>query len=75
LAASAGATIGAASRLCSVRDIEGVHSAMSAGLSVIHALSAVDLINQHGVALRSARRPSRGLWVFLDLAGMSIALA
>jgi hypothetical protein len=79
---TAGATIGAASarlygsarRMRYVRDIEGVYSAMAAGVSVINGPSAADLANAHGVVLH-LRGSQTGIMFSIDLAGMSITLA
>ena len=79
---TAGATIGAASahlhgsasHLRQVRDIEGIYSAVAAGVSVINGPSAADLSNPHGVILH-LRGAQTGVMFSIDLAGMSIALA
>jgi hypothetical protein len=78
---TAGATIGAASarlygsasHMRYVRDIEGIYSAMAAGVSVINGPSAADLANEHGVVLHLRGRQT-GIMFSIDLAGMSIAL-
>jgi lipid-binding SYLF domain-containing protein len=78
---SAGATIGVAgtdlvgtaSRLRSPDDIEGVYSAVGAGLSVAGGRSAAQLSNARGVILRLRGRQV-GFMFSLDLAGMSISL-
>jgi lipid-binding SYLF domain-containing protein len=78
---SAGATIGAsgtefigtASRLHDVRDIEGVYSAVGAGLSVAGGRSAAQLSNARGVLLRLRGRQV-GFMFSIDLSGMQISL-
>jgi lipid-binding SYLF domain-containing protein len=78
---SAGATIGVsgtdlvgtASRLHSPADIEGIYSAVGAGLSVAGGRSAAQLSNARGVILRLRGRQV-GFMFSLDLAGMSISL-
>jgi hypothetical protein len=78
---SAGATIGAsgtdlvgtASNMHSPGDIEGVYSAIGAGLSVAGGRSAAQLSNARGVVLRLRGRQI-GFMFSLDLAGMSISL-
>jgi hypothetical protein len=79
---SAGATIGAsgtdlvgtASRLHDPKDIEGVYSAVGAGLSIAGGRRAAELSNARGVILRLRGRQV-GFMFSLDLAGMSISLA
>jgi hypothetical protein len=78
---SAGATIGAsgtdlvgtASNMHVPGDIEGVYSAIGAGLSVAGGRSAAQLSNARGVVLRLRGRQI-GFMFSLDLAGMSISL-
>ena len=78
---SAGATIGAsgtdlvgtASHLHQPADIEGIYSAVGAGLSVAGGRSAAQLTNARGVVLRLHGR-QMGLMFSIDLSGMSIAL-
>jgi hypothetical protein len=78
---SAGATIGAsgtdlvgtASNMHTPGDIEGVYSAIGAGLSVAGGRSAAQLSNARGVVLRLRGRQI-GFMFSLDLAGMSISL-
>jgi hypothetical protein len=78
---SAGATIGAsgtdlvgtASNMHAPGDIEGVYSAVGAGLSVAGGRSAAQLSNARGVVLRLRGRQV-GFMFSLDLAGMSISL-
>jgi lipid-binding SYLF domain-containing protein len=78
---SAGATIGAsgtdlvgtASRLHHPSDIEGVYSAIGAGMSVAGGRSAAQLTNARGVILRLRGRQV-GFMFSLDLSGMKIAL-
>jgi lipid-binding SYLF domain-containing protein len=79
---SAGATIGAsgtdlvgtASHMNAVGDIEGIYSAIGAGLSVAGGRSAAQLSNARGVVLRLRGRQV-GFMFSLDLAGMSISLS
>jgi len=78
---SAGATIGAsgtdlvgtASHLHAPGDIEGIYSAIGAGLSVAGGRSAAQLSNAHGVVLRLRGRQI-GFMFSIDLSGMSISL-
>ena len=78
---SAGATIGAsgtdlvgtASHMNAPGDIEGIYSAIGAGLSVAGGRSAAQLSNARGVVLRLRGRQV-GFMFSLDLAGMSISL-
>ena len=78
---SAGATIGAsgadlvgtASHLHSPADIEGIYSAIGAGLSIAGGRSAAQLSNARGVILRLRGRQV-GFMFSLDLSGMSISL-
>jgi lipid-binding SYLF domain-containing protein len=78
---SAGATIGAsgtelvgtASHLQSPGDIEGIYSAIGAGLSVAGGRSAAQLSNARGVVLRLRGRQV-GFMFSLDLSGMQISL-
>lgn len=78
---SAGATIGAsgtdlvgtASHLHSPGDIEGIYSAVGAGLSVAGGRSAAQLSNAHGVVLRLRGRQV-GFMFSIDLSGMAISL-
>jgi lipid-binding SYLF domain-containing protein len=78
---SAGATIGAsgtdlvgtASHLHSPADIEGIYSAIGAGLSVAGGRSAAQLSNARGVILRLRGRQI-GFMFSLDLSGMQISL-
>ncbi len=79
---SAGATIGAsgtdlvgtAYHLRQPADIEGIYSAVGAGLSVAGGRSVAQLTNSRGVVLRLHGR-QMGLMFSIDLSGMSIALA
>ncbi len=79
---SAGATIGAsgtdlvgtAYHLHSPTDIEGIYSAVGAGLSVAGGRSAAQLSNAKGVVLRLRGRQI-GFMFSLDLSGMQISLA
>jgi len=78
---SAGATIGAsgtdlvgtASHLHSPADIEGIYSAVGAGLSVAGGRSVAQLSNARGVILRLRGRQV-GFMFSIDLSGMSISL-
>jgi hypothetical protein len=78
---SAGATIGAsgtdlvgtAYHLHAPGDIEGVYSAIGAGLSVAGGRSAAQLSNARGVVLRLRGRQV-GFMFSIDLSGMSISL-
>ena len=78
---SAGATIGAsgadligtASNMHQPRDIEGVYSAIGAGLAIAGGRSAAQLSNARGVVLRLRGRQV-GFMFSLDLSGMSISL-
>ena len=78
---SAGATIGAsgsdlvgsASHLHTPADINGVYSAVGAGLSVAGGRSAAQLSNANGVVLRLHGRQV-GFMFSLDLSGMVISL-
>ena len=78
---SAGATIGAsgtelvgtAYHLHSPADIEGIYSAIGAGLSVAGGRSAAQLSNAKGVVLRLRGRQI-GFMFSLDLSGMQISL-
>jgi len=79
---SAGATIGAsgtdlvgtAYHMHSPTDIEGIYSAIGAGLSVAGGRSAAQLSNAKGVVLRLRGRQI-GFMFSLDLSGMQISLA
>jgi hypothetical protein len=78
---SAGATIGAsgadlvgtASHLHAPTDINGVYSAVGAGLAVAGGRSAAQLSNANGVVLRLRGRQV-GFMFSLDLSGMVISL-
>ena len=78
---SAGATIGAsgtdlvgtAYHIHAPGDIEGVYSAIGAGLSVAGGRSAAQLSNARGVVLRLRGRQI-GFMFSIDLSGMSISL-
>ncbi len=78
---SAGATIGAsgtdlvgtAYHINSPADIEGIYSAVGAGLSVAGGRSAAQLSNAKGVVLRLRGRQV-GFMVSIDLSGMQISL-
>ena len=79
---SAGATIGASGdrprrdrlHLHQPADIEGIYSAVGAGLSVAGGRSAAQLTNARGVVFRLHGR-QMGLMFSIDLSGMSINLA
>jgi len=79
---SAGATIGAsgadlvgaAYHLHQPGDIEGIYSAVGAGMAVAGGRSAAQLSNARGVVLRLRGRQV-GFMFSLDLSGMTIALA
>jgi lipid-binding SYLF domain-containing protein len=79
---SAGATIGAsgadlvgtAYHLHSPADIEGIYSAIGAGLAIAGGRTAARLSNARGVVLRLRGRQV-GFMFSLDLSGMSISLA
>ena len=79
---SAGATIGAsgtdlvgtAYHLHQPADIEGIYSAVGAGLSVAGGRSVAQLSNARGVVLKLHGR-QMGLMFSIDLSGMSISLA
>jgi lipid-binding SYLF domain-containing protein len=78
---SAGATIGAsgtdlvgtAYHLHTAGDIEGIYSAVGAGLSVAGGRSAAQLSNARGVVLRLRGR-QMGLMFSIDLSGLQITL-
>jgi hypothetical protein len=78
---SAGATIGAsgtdlvgtASHLRSPGDIQGIYSAIGAGLAVAGGRTAAQLSNANGVVLRLRGRQI-GFMFSLDLSGMSISI-
>ena len=79
---SAGATIGVsgadlvgtASHMHSPRDIEGVYSAIGAGLSIVGGRQAAQMSNTRGVLLRLRGRQV-GFMFSLDLSGMAISIA
>jgi hypothetical protein len=79
---SAGATIGAsgtdlvgtAQNLRQPADIQGIYSAVGAGLAIAGGRSAAQLSNANGVVLRLRGRQI-GLMFSIDLSGMSISLA
>ncbi len=78
---SAGATIGAsgadlfgtATHLHSPADIEGIYSAIGAGLAIAGGRTAAQLSNGRGVVLRLRGRQV-GFMFSLDLSGMQISL-
>ena len=78
---SAGATIGAsgadlvgtASNLHQPADIQGIYSAIGAGLAIAGGRSAAQLSNARGVVLRLRGRQV-GFMFSIDLSGMSISL-
>ena len=71
---SAADLIGTASHLHSPADINGIYSAIGAGLSVAGGRTAAQLVNANGVVLRLRGRQV-GFSFSIDLAGMSISLA
>ena len=79
---SAGATIGAsgtdlvgtAYHLRQPADINGIYSAVGAGLAIAGGRSAAQLSNANGVVLKLHGRQI-GLMFSIDLSGMSISLA
>ena len=79
---SAGATIGAsgtdlvgtAYHLRQPADIQGIYSAVGAGLAIAGGRSAAQLSNANGVVLKLRGRQI-GLMFSIDLSGMSISLA
>ena len=78
---SAGATIGAsgadlvgtASHLQNIRDIEGIYSAVGAGVAIAGGRSAITMTNSRGVTLRLHGRQI-GFMISFDLNGMSLSL-
>jgi hypothetical protein len=71
---SAADLVGTASRLHSPADINGIYSAIGAGLSVAGGRTAAQLVNANGVVLRLRGRQV-GFSFSIDLAGMSISIA
>ena len=71
---SAADLVGAASHLHAPGDINGIYSAIGAGLSVAGGRTAAQLVNANGVVLRLRGRQV-GFSFSIDLAGMSISLA
>ena len=73
LGASGAELVGTASHLHSPQDIEGIYSAIGAGLAVAGGRTAAQLSNARGVVLRLRGRQV-GFMFSLDLSGMSISL-
>jgi len=71
---SAADLVGTASRLHSPADINGIYSAIGAGLSIAGGRTAAQLSNANGVVLRLHGRQV-GFSFSIDLAGMNISLA
>jgi hypothetical protein len=71
---SAADLVGTATRLHSPSDINGIYSAIGAGLSVAGGRTAAQLVNANGVVLRLRGRQV-GFSFSIDLAGMSISIA
>ena len=65
--------VGTASNLNQPADIEGIYSAVGAGLAIAGGRTAAQLVNARGVVLKLHGR-QLGLMFSLDLSGMSIAL-
>ena len=65
--------VGTASRLHSPADINGIYSAIGAGLAVAGGRTSAQLSNANGVVLRLHGRQV-GFSFSIDLAGMSISL-
>jgi hypothetical protein len=74
IGASGADLIGNALHLREARDIEGVYSAVGAGLSIAGGRSAAQLSNARGVVLRLRGRDV-GFRFSLDLSGLRISLA
>ena len=78
---SAGATFGASgtdlvgtvSHLRNAGDIQGIYSAIGAGVSVAGGRSAINLSNANGVVLHLRGR-QMGFMISFDLSGMNISL-
>jgi hypothetical protein len=73
IGASGADLIGTASHLYSPGDIQGVYSAVGAGLSIAGGRSATRLANARGVVLRLRGRQV-GFMFSIDLSGMEITL-
>jgi hypothetical protein len=71
---SAADLVGTASRLHSPTDINGIYSAIGAGLSVATGRTTAQLVNANGVVLRLHGRQI-GFSFSIDLAGMSISIS
>jgi hypothetical protein len=71
---SAADLVGTASHLHAPGDINGIYSAIGAGLSVAGGRTAAHLVNANGVVLRLRGRQV-GFSFSIDLAGMSISIA
>lgn len=65
--------VGTASNLHDARDIEGVYSAVSAGVSVAAGASVVELSNARGVVLKLKGR-EMGFRIGFDMSGLTIAM-
>jgi hypothetical protein len=73
IGASSAELVGTASNLHEARDIEGVYSAISAGVAVAGGASAAQLSNARGVVLRLRGRQV-GFKFGFDLSGLTIGL-
>ena len=73
IGASATDLVGTAYHLRQPADIEGIYSAIGAGMSVAGGRSVAQLSNSRGVLLKLHGR-QMGLMFSIDLSGMSIAL-
>ena len=73
IGASSADLVGTASHLHSPGDIEGVYSAVGAGLAVAGGRKAAELTNSRGVVLR-VRGRQIGFQFSLDLSGLQISL-
>ena len=73
IGASATDLVGTASHLHQPADIEGIYSAIGAGMSVAGGRSVAQLTNSRGVVLKLHGR-QMGLMFSIDLSGMSISL-
>jgi hypothetical protein len=71
---SAADLVGTAHHLHAPGDINGIYSAIGAGLSVAGGRTAAQLVNANGVVLRLRGRQV-GFSFSIDLAGMSISIA
>ncbi len=73
MGASRADLVGTVSNLHDARDIEGVYSAVSAGVSVAAGASVVELSNAHGVVLKLKGR-EMGFRIGFDMSGLTIAM-